>query len=334
MKGKMKMDNLPLVSVIVPVYNVEEYIDECLESIVNQSYNNLEIILVNDGSTDGSGKKCEQWAKIDSRIMIVNKRNGGLSSARNAGLSCSKGDYISFVDSDDMVNEKMVQIALENICTADILTFRYCNLHANDVEKYEIRNIESNKYTGDEMAHMLLRGDDRASIPVWRNLYKRDLIKNMTFVEGIYYEDIAFSLYAYWSAQAVVSIDTPLYYYRNDNLSITRGEITEKHVRSILISRKGVLEIVKEKEKCIPEYVKEDAFIVFVGAYITGKRIHVSNILLEEIEKEIQKLGLKWGNVKKGNKISFTLLLKGTLLLRQYAYLYNLKIRLKSLLFN
>ena len=91
----------PKVSVIIPVYNVEKYLDECLISVINQSYRNLEIIIVNDGSTDGSGKKCEGYKKIDSRISVFHKQNGGLSDARNYGLSRSHGEYVFFLDSDD-----------------------------------------------------------------------------------------------------------------------------------------------------------------------------------------------------------------------------------------
>src|SRR5690625_1510219 len=99
----------PLISVIVPVYNVERFIEKCLYSIVNQTYNNLEIILVNDGSTDLSGEKCEEYAKGDSRIKVFHKANGGQSSARNLGLSIAKGDYIGFVDSDDFIELKMYE---------------------------------------------------------------------------------------------------------------------------------------------------------------------------------------------------------------------------------
>lgn len=98
-----------LVSIVVPIYNVEKYIDRCLETIVKQTYQNLEIILVDDGSTDLSGEKCDLWKKKDNRIIVIHKENGGLSSARNAGINIANGKYISFVDSDDFLELTMIE---------------------------------------------------------------------------------------------------------------------------------------------------------------------------------------------------------------------------------
>ena len=98
-----------LISIIVPVYNIENYLDKCIESIVHQTYKNLEILLIDDGSTDHSGKKCDEWAKKDKRIRVIHKKNGGVSSARNIGLEKAKGEYIGFVDGDDFVNKKMYE---------------------------------------------------------------------------------------------------------------------------------------------------------------------------------------------------------------------------------
>lgn len=98
-----------LISLVVPVYNVEKYLDKCLETITKQTYSKLEIILVDDGSTDLSGKKCDEWEKKDARIKVIHKENGGLSSARNAGIDVATGEYITFVDSDDFIDYKMIE---------------------------------------------------------------------------------------------------------------------------------------------------------------------------------------------------------------------------------
>lgn len=99
-----------LISVVIPIYNVENYIDKCIETVIKQTYKNIEIILVDDGSTDNSGYKCEEWKKKDNRIVVLHKENGGLSSARNAGIDVAKGKYISFIDSDDYVDYSMIEI--------------------------------------------------------------------------------------------------------------------------------------------------------------------------------------------------------------------------------
>lgn len=103
-----------LISLIIPVFNVEKYLDKCVETIVNQTYSNLEIILVDDGSTDSSGEKCDYWKKKDNRIIVIHKKNGGLSSARNAGIEIATGKYISFIDSDDFIDLKMIEILRKN----------------------------------------------------------------------------------------------------------------------------------------------------------------------------------------------------------------------------
>lgn len=103
------MEKQDLISIIVPIYNVENYIDRCVESITNQSYKNLEIILVDDGSTDSSGEKCDIWATRDRRIMVIHKENGGVGNARNAGMSYANGEWIGFVDSDDFVEPEMYE---------------------------------------------------------------------------------------------------------------------------------------------------------------------------------------------------------------------------------
>lgn len=111
---------IPLISIIVPVYKVEQFIHECVDSIIDQTYNHLEIILVNDGSPDRCGEICEEYAKQDHRIVVIHKENGGLSSARNAGLDICKGEYIAFIDSDDVIHPQFVELLYANIKEADL----------------------------------------------------------------------------------------------------------------------------------------------------------------------------------------------------------------------
>ena len=123
----MLSENTPLISVIVPVYNVSVYLRKCIESIRNSTYINLEIILVDDGSTDDSGNICDHYEKIDDRITVIHKKNGGLSSARNAGLDIATGLYISFIDSDDYIEQGMLSYMneLTNNLNVDLFMFNY-----------------------------------------------------------------------------------------------------------------------------------------------------------------------------------------------------------------
>ena len=144
--------NESLISIVVPIYNVEDYLNECIYSLINQTYKNIEIILVDDGSTDNSGNIADGLSKIDSRINVYHKNNGGLSDARNFGIEHSKGKYICFVDSDDYVKEDYVESMYTNLVQnkTKISCCGFCHLYENDVVKeINFQNIK-NKFVGDE----------------------------------------------------------------------------------------------------------------------------------------------------------------------------------------
>lgn len=132
---------IPLISIIVPVYKVEQFIHECVDSIIDQTYNHLEIILVNDGSPDRCGEICEEYAKQDHRIVVIHKENGGLSSARNAGLDICKGEYIAFIDSDDVIHPQFVELLYANIKEAD-LAFVKCLVLTLILESQKKRKLK------------------------------------------------------------------------------------------------------------------------------------------------------------------------------------------------
>ena len=130
------------VSVIMPVYNVERYIERSVYSIINQTYRNLEIILVDDGSKDNSGKLCDYFAQIDNRIKVLHKENGGLSSARNAGLALASGVYVYFFDSDDYIRNDTIESCMRDICDADLLSFGFFALHILFLSKKKSLNAQ------------------------------------------------------------------------------------------------------------------------------------------------------------------------------------------------
>ena len=150
----------PKISIIVPVYNVEQYLNQCVESIVGQTYQNLEIILVDDGSPDSCPKMCEDWANNDKRIQVIHKLNGGLSDARNAGIDVASGEYLMFVDSDDFIAANMVMdlYALLNRTNADIAcggVYRYCDGKITDIYNEVIRSDEVIFSGIDQLKNML-----------------------------------------------------------------------------------------------------------------------------------------------------------------------------------
>ena len=182
---------MDLISVIVPVYKVEKYLDRCVESIVNQTYKNLEIILVDDGSPDNCGAMCDNWAEKDSRIKVIHKENGGLSDARNAGMNTATGDLMGFVDSDDYISPDMYQLLYENMlennsdisaCGVQIVfeDDRPANLLTKD------SNIVLN--TGEAMKAII--EESYLKQPVWYKLYKTELIKDIPFVKCPFYNGL------------------------------------------------------------------------------------------------------------------------------------------------
>ena len=184
-----------LISVIVPIYKVQDYLKECIESIINQTYSDIEVILVDDGSPDRCPQMCDEWAKRDSRIKVVHKKNGGLSSARNAGLDVAKGEYISFVDSDDFICKD----ALENLYNR-IKDDKSIGITSGLIYRYQdgsISNFKAQWLCSKEIVipaseFLLETMSQKTSYTVWNKLYRRDVIGNTRFREGRNNEDTLF----------------------------------------------------------------------------------------------------------------------------------------------
>lgn len=212
-----------LISVIVPVYKVENYLNRCIDSILNQTYRNLEVILVDDGSPDNCPSICEEYAKKDSRIKIVHQENGGLSSARNTGLTVTSGEFITFVDSDDWIANDMYQILYNTMISqnADIVECNYFAVNEKTSEK-SVPSKENIIYYDDDGLKALFL-DKNIKSYVWNKLYKRNTIGDTTFPVGRSYED-TYTTYKFFSkAKKIVSINQPLYFYNIRSGSISRN---------------------------------------------------------------------------------------------------------------
>ena len=178
----------PLVSIIVPVFNVEKYLEECLDSILNQTYENIEVILVDDGSTDSSGKICDEYLKKDSKIKVFHKTNGGLSDARNYGVENSNGEYIIFVDSDDYLSKYTLEFSIKEIkdAAADILVFAI----KREKEEKEILEYKKNIFNREEGIIELFKGN-LYRFSACGKIYKTNIVKKYKFPEGKIHEDQA-----------------------------------------------------------------------------------------------------------------------------------------------
>lgn len=221
---------MTLISVIVPVYNVEDYIYKCVESILLQTYSNLEIVLVNDGSQDRSGEICDEFSRKDNRIIVIHKENGGLADARNAGLDKAKGDYISFIDSDDFIEndmyEKMITACeLEN---ADISVCGRFDIYDSEIESrfsFEGKEIWTNK----EAIRNLLTWNNIDS-SACDKLYKKELFHKIRFPFGKYNEDIFMMVKILDQANKIVHIGKSKYYYNHRAGSITTMTFSNKNL--------------------------------------------------------------------------------------------------------
>lgn len=222
----------PKVSVIIPVYNVEKYLDECLISVINQSYRNLEIIIVNDGSTDGSGKKCEGYKKIDSRISVFHKQNGGLSDARNYGLSRSHGEYVFFLDSDDFLDlvliENLVKVALKT--KSDIVVNDAIDYYDNDIIEESYKDCTWETFKSLEAVRRTLMTNGIRHM-AWGKLFRSELWNNKKFTKGILYEDLDIIYYVMLDAEMISVLHPSMYYYRQRAGSImSEKKVTEKNI--------------------------------------------------------------------------------------------------------
>ncbi len=233
-----------LISIIVPVYNVEKYLDRCVESIVNQTYTNLEIILVDDGSPDNCPAICDEWSKKDNRIKVIHKENGGLSDARNIGLAVAAGDYIAFVDSDDWIHSDYIKILYSSLIknNADISV---CDINiVDDNSDIPIINEQHTTKIFDNASAMksLVQGVEFAS-NVWNKLYSVELLKNEYFKVGKYHEDEFFSYRIISKINSAVYNNIKLYYYYQRSGSIMNSfSIKHLDMLEVYIERIGFLE--------------------------------------------------------------------------------------------
>lgn len=223
------MDELPLISVIVPVYNVGKYLEKCLDSILAQTYPTLEVILVDDGSTDRSGAICDRYASSNPQIKVIHQSNGGLSSARNTGIRHSHGSLLTFVDSDDWLAPEMIETLYHNMMTfdADISSCSEFWLHEEDSAPSSRDNTPTAMPPVDAIRDMLYQ--HRLNHSTWGKLYRKELFDSVNFPYGKVYEDLATFYLLYLQAKKVAHTPSQLYYYRLREDSIT-GNFTLKRL--------------------------------------------------------------------------------------------------------
>lgn len=278
-----------LVSVIVPIYKVENYIHKCIDSILRQSYKNLEIILVNDGSPDTCPQICDDYALKDSRIKVIHKENGGLSDARNAGLKIATGEWVSFVDSDDWVEPDFIATLLEvaQKNSADISVCAYTKVYDDKPSQEMTIGEQIKNMTSTEAMRDLLTYKKYGGVMTWNKLYKRSIFRDnsIEFPIGKIHEDNFTTYKTYYYANKIAYTDTPLVNYRQRDDSIMGQSFDTKRLHSIEAAREAA-DFVRSNE--IP--LTSEAQFAIMSSYMQTIRAIQESSNKSEYKELQQKL--------------------------------------------
>lgn len=244
------MDRNPLIGVIIPVYNVENYIERCINSVICQTYHNLEIILIDDGSTDNSGRICDEYAGKERRIHVIHQKNSGLSAARNVGIKVSSAEYIAFIDSDDYVSQWYIQRLTQILFKYDA-DMAICGYYQGKRKEFpEINRVRGKIHCFDSQT-MLKNWHGKykhVETSAWNKLYKKALFveKNIYYPAGYFHEDVQTTHLLVDKAQKIVITDEKLYYYYERNGSIVQT-LSEKRIEDCIYSQNRRLDFFKHK---------------------------------------------------------------------------------------
>lgn len=286
---------MELISIIVPVYNVERYLEECVESLVNQTYENLEIILVNDGSTDSSGSLCERLAKTDKRIRVIHKKNEGLGFARNAGMKVMTGKYVTFIDSDDYADSNLIELLYTNLKNECADTCIGGFKRVNDLgeiifkEKYE-REIYSDAEVKNRLLMRMLGSSveksDAIRMSVWNVIYSADIIKNNKLKfpseRELISEDIIFDIKYYKNSKRVIVINSLAYNYRLNEESLTRKYKSDRFEKCKILYEELKNQVSKIYEDNIAILRIQRQFFVNIRGCIKQENTKISNKSIKE----------------------------------------------------
>ena len=297
-----------LISIIVPVYNVENYLKECLDSILNQTYQNIEVIIIDDGSTDNSSKICDEYAKKDKRIQVIHQQNSGLSVARNNGIKLSKGKYLSFIDSDDIIHSQMIELLNQEIKKnkCDISICKYQSFTDKYIEKqveYKVKIMNQFEFLKNLMI------DKEISSHACNKLYKKELFKKVTYPVGKKYEDIGTTYKLGLNADSICYLNIELYGYRVRQNSIVNNLKKETLLDSIDMINKRYNDLINKR----PE----------LKDYIDMNRINTTTRYFLEIIRNNQKSLLKDNDITE--KLNEELLISKKLIRKETKKINTLK---------
>lgn len=312
------------ISIIIPVYNVKNYINNCLKSLINQTYKDIEVILVDDGSTDGTEFICDEYCKKYNFFKVIHKTNEGVSSARNEGLEYATGEYIIFIDSDDIVSphlcEKIISIVVEE--KPDIIQYDFCKF----IDQNEM--VQSNKKEKNKVNYIIGCNeiyksyfiDEKIKRELWAKAYKKELLKNLKFPEDRLAEDLATMYIILSKCNKIICINDHLYYYRVRNNSIM-GSGSIKLYYDAMLAHYEIFEFIKNNQK----YFK----IAYTNYFNNLMKLYAKNVV-ERHDYETKNIKKRYDNIKFSNlkaKGKFIFILSKMNLKMTLKFVYNLFIK-------
>lgn len=282
-----------LVTVIVPVYNVEDYIAKCIESILKQSYKNLEILLINDGTKDYSREICMKYAEIDKRIRVIDKENGGLSDARNRGINEALGNYYVFVDGDDYIKKDYVKDLLENLlvtesdvsmCPFDIVDDTGKIIITENFNEYKKSTIN-----GHDVLSEVMTDYGYKYVVAWNKIYSKKIFDNIRFDKGKLYEDEYINFKIFWNCNKVGIVDVPLYCYVQRNGSIMQSKMSSYKIENKCGMHRARISFYAEKKD---EILYKRACQMYCNWLVECVRSHADALSKKEkkiLQKDMRK---------------------------------------------
>ncbi|NQN49058.1 glycosyltransferase [Streptococcus suis] len=304
-----------LVSVIVPIYNVEKFLSRCIESICNQSYENIEILLINDGSTDSSGQICQKFIDRDPRIKYFEKENGGLSDARNYGIDRAHGKYISFIDSDDFVEPEFIQslyhVLVQQDASIAITGFDKVDENGNIIPN-DFPEIKDFVLSGREVCKRLHSEMGQYFVVAWNKLYKKELFSTVRYAKGKIHEDEYIAYQLFYDLERIAIVNDSLYNYVERQESITRTQMSDLRFDCLIEYQLLRMDYFKKKNDNELLILNQQAFLLFVIKFLEQNRLGFVNPekkerlrgLYKRIYKELMYQNV---NVRFGHRLFFLL---------------------------
>lgn len=279
-----------MISIIVPVYNVQKFVKRCVESILNQTYSEIELIIVDDGSTDESGKICDELKEMDKRIRVIHQENRGLSAARNRGLVEATGEYITYIDSDDYVDTTYLEVLYKNAVRyqADISACGY-RLVWEDHTKRSIgeENSAVNQYSGLEAAREIVANNKRSMITAWGKLYHYKLREFLLYPQGRLHEDEFVTYKVLYQAKKVVETAQPLYNYFQRGKSIMNNGYSKRRLDKVVALKEAIGFFEEKQETELATYaIKRYLLNLQIAWYRVDKYMPEEKEILKELKQE------------------------------------------------